>query len=97
MHIPYREEDPYLDTEAELIESARISRRNHIDALLRSMQRSVSDPKTDLVFVTGDFNEPLPYDWTDANTIAGVRERTSVVDRFHTHFFALKKVTSASC
>lgn len=63
MKIPY-EGHPDLEGADAAIASARTARQTHIAAILSDL-RSSAQPH-ELVMMTGDFNEPAHYDWSDA-------------------------------
>jgi endonuclease/exonuclease/phosphatase family metal-dependent hydrolase len=68
LHIAY-EDDPFLDSEAELVAAARSARAAQVESLLDDVRRAKS---TGLAcFLTGDFNEPSHQDWTEAAARAG--------------------------
>jgi putative spermidine/putrescine transport system substrate-binding protein len=68
LKIPY-EDQPFLNTEAEAIQSAKDARSDEIASLLNDLKvaRQAGVP----FFITGDFNEPSFQDWTDAAAKAG--------------------------
>jgi len=69
LNIPYQNH-PFLSTAQEAIASAAGARTKDVNLLLEDMQTAAGPD--DLVFLTGDFNEPSPYDWSDDVVIAGI-------------------------
>jgi exodeoxyribonuclease-3 len=59
--IPY-DDDPFLHSEADAIEAANTARGSGLELLMSDLE-SVAD--VDVVFVSGDFNEPSHRDWTE--------------------------------
>lgn len=60
---------PFIKTEAEAIEAAKLARGREVARLLRQIQ-SLADQEAP-VFVVGDFNEPSHLDWTEAAARSG--------------------------
>jgi exodeoxyribonuclease III len=67
LKIPYND-TPFLDTAEEAIAAARETRHEQVASMLAEI-KAVGDDSA--VFVTGDFNEPSPLDWTEAAHVAG--------------------------
>jgi exodeoxyribonuclease III len=67
LRIPYND-TPFLTTAEEAVAAARETRGEQVAGMLAEL-RAVGDDAT--VFVTGDFNEPSPLDWTEATRAAG--------------------------
>jgi exodeoxyribonuclease-3 len=63
LDIPYNDA-PFIKTEQQAIAEARAARGKQVAAMLAEIEqvRSAGTP----IFITGDFNEPSPLDWTDA-------------------------------
>jgi exodeoxyribonuclease III len=59
---------PFIKTEAEAISFANETRSPMMDLLAEDIK---SADGADAIFVTGDFNEPGYFDWTDAAVAAG--------------------------
>jgi exodeoxyribonuclease-3 len=66
LNIPYHDA-PFLKTEAEVVAAARAAREQEVAQVLRDVGEIIELP----VFVTGDFNEPSHWDWTEAAAEAG--------------------------
>jgi exodeoxyribonuclease-3 len=64
--IPYADA-PFIATEAEAIAAARAAREQEVAQVLRDITNVEDVP----VFVTGDFNEPSHWDWSEAAARAG--------------------------
>lgn len=60
LEIPY-DDAPFLYSEEALVEAAKSARGPALDLLMADLE-SVKD--VDVVFITGDFNEPSHRDWT---------------------------------
>lgn len=60
---------PFISTEAEAVDWARRTRGGALDLLEADL--AVAEGAA-AVFVTGDFNEPSPLDWTEAAVAAGL-------------------------
>jgi endonuclease/exonuclease/phosphatase family metal-dependent hydrolase len=67
LKIPYGDA-PFLDTAEEAVAAARATRHEQVAAMLAEIKAVGEEPT---VFVTGDFNEPSPLDWTPAARDAG--------------------------
>lgn len=76
-HIPYQPYQlvgipygsaPFLDTAEEAVQAAKDARGPALELLMADLEEFGED---DIVFVTGDFNEPSHRDWTDATVAAG--------------------------
>jgi exodeoxyribonuclease III len=63
LKIPYAEA-PFIETSDEAVREANKARAKQVASMLAEIE-AVRDQKT-AIFVTGDFNEPSPADWTDA-------------------------------
>jgi exonuclease III len=63
LKIPY-EEGRFIDTADEAVSEANLARDEGVRSLIAEIE-AVRDQGTP-IFVTGDFNEPSPLDWTDA-------------------------------
>ncbi len=68
LRIPY-EDDPFLETEAEVIQAARAARAAQVESLLSGTHAAQASGLP--LFLTGDFNEPSHQDWTEAAARAG--------------------------
>ena len=68
LSIPYYDA-PFITTAAQAIEAARKARGKQVDAMLAEVKEHAAD--SDVVLITGDFNEPSHLDWTAATTKAG--------------------------
>jgi endonuclease/exonuclease/phosphatase family metal-dependent hydrolase len=68
LNIPYGDA-PFIKTAEEAVRAARVVHGAEAAELLREIAR-VSSGKT-AIFVTGDFNEPSCFDWTEAVRSAG--------------------------
>jgi endonuclease/exonuclease/phosphatase family metal-dependent hydrolase len=68
LKIPY-EDAPFIDTAEAAIREANKARGHEVAGMLAEIE-AVRRPAT-AIFVTGDFNEPSPLDWTDAAYQAG--------------------------
>jgi exonuclease III len=68
LKIPYADA-PFITTAEEAVREANIARAKQVASMLAEVEaiRSRGTP----IFVTGDFNEPSPADWTDAVARAG--------------------------
>lgn len=69
LKIPYNDA-PFITTGEEAVSEANKARAEQVAGMLAEIE-SVRDQKTP-IFVTGDFNEPSPLDWTEAATKAGL-------------------------
>ena len=67
LEIPY-DEAPFLYSEEGLVDAARAARGSAIDLLMADLD---TVGKVDVVFVTGDFNEPSHRDWTSRAAAIG--------------------------
>lgn len=67
--IPY-EDQPFLTTEQEAVDSCNAARRFQLDRVLEEMQEAFET--NEAIFFTGDFNEPSFRDWTVETAVAGV-------------------------
>jgi exonuclease III len=68
MKIPYADA-PFVDSGAAAEAAAKLARADQVARMLAEIE-AVRDQGT-AIFVTGDFNEPSPADWTDAVRQAG--------------------------
>lgn len=68
LRIPYADA-PFISGAREAINAARQARERQVTAMLAELN-AVRDGHS-AIFVTGDFNEPSPLDWTDAAFAAG--------------------------
>lgn len=66
LKIPY-DDQPYLDTEQEIINSSIKTRGFQIKNLLKEIKKIKKLNKNIPIFITGDFNEPSFLDWTVKN------------------------------
>jgi endonuclease/exonuclease/phosphatase family metal-dependent hydrolase len=67
LRIPYNDA-PFLTTADEAVAAAREARGGQVAAMLGEAKAVGGDAT---VFITGDFNEPSPLDWTEATRGAG--------------------------
>jgi endonuclease/exonuclease/phosphatase family metal-dependent hydrolase len=67
LKIPYND-TPFLDTAEDAVAAAHKTRGAQVDAMLAEIKAVGEEPT---VFVTGDFNEPSPLDWTPRARDAG--------------------------
>ncbi len=71
LNIPYNGA-PFLKTEAEAIQAAHAARGEQVRQLLAEVRAiQESRHKNELIFLTGDFNEPSHLDWTSTAAAAG--------------------------
>jgi exodeoxyribonuclease III len=63
LKIPYADA-PFIKTSEEAVSEAKKARAQQVAGMLAEVE-GVRDPQA-TIFVTGDFNEPSPEDWTDA-------------------------------
>lgn len=68
LKIPYADA-PFLDDAEQAVAAARDAREESITAMLGELQAVRGEGAA--MFVTGDFNEPSPLDWTEAVCQAG--------------------------
>ena len=68
LKIPYADA-PFIDDAQEAVAAARDAREESITAMLGELQAVRGEGAA--MFVTGDFNEPSPLDWTEAVCQAG--------------------------
>jgi exodeoxyribonuclease III len=68
LKIPYADA-PFIEGAEQAIAEARKARGHQLTAMLEEV-KGVVDKGTP-IFITGDFNEPSPLDWTDAVFRAG--------------------------
>lgn len=69
--IEYAKGVTFIKTEEEAIAHARSARGKQVEALVEDM-KAEGAANHPMVFVTGDFNEPSPQDWTEAAVKAGL-------------------------
>lgn len=63
LNIPYADA-PFIKTSEEAVSEAKKARAHQVASMLAEID-AVRDPAA-TIFVTGDFNEPSPEDWTEA-------------------------------
>ncbi|KAK3843532.1 MAG: Endonuclease/exonuclease/phosphatase [Linnemannia gamsii] len=72
LKIPY-DNQPFLDTAEEAIESSRAARGKEMEAVLGEIRKVAEQEKDVSIFLTGDFNEPSHLDWTPLSVLAGLQ------------------------
>jgi exodeoxyribonuclease-3 len=68
LKIPYADA-PFITTAAEAVSEARKARGDQVERLLAELKVALDGRQP--VFLTGDFNEPSPQDWTERAAAAG--------------------------
>ena len=63
LKIPYADA-PFIESSDEAVREAKQARAKQVESMLTEIE-AVRDQQTP-IFVTGDFNEPSPADWTEA-------------------------------
>lgn len=72
LKIPY-DDQPFLDTAEEAIESCQVARSKEMEDVLDEIQKVAEQEKDVSIFLTGDFNEPSHLDWTPLSVLAGLQ------------------------
>ncbi|KAF9126752.1 hypothetical protein BGW39_006377 [Mortierella sp. 14UC] len=72
LKIPY-DDQPFLSTAEEAIESCRVARGKEMEAILGEIRKVAEQEKDVSIFLTGDFNEPSHLDWTPLSVLAGLQ------------------------
>ncbi|KAF9911182.1 hypothetical protein EC991_004406 [Linnemannia zychae] len=75
LKIPY-DNQPFLNTAEEAIESCRAARGKEMEAVLGEIHKVAEQEKDVPIFLTGDLNEPSHLDWTPLSVLAGLQPLT---------------------